>query len=98
MEKIMGRKLTFIFDNPPMGHNSLSADFVHPRGIQAPHVTGRERGVITGCYPRDIQYYHTKADDPGEWLNYLCPNAARLPVSDRLVAVRTQKRRLIMVD
>ncbi len=78
----MGRRFSLVFNM-----NDISS-----------RVTTRERGVIPGCYPRDIQYYHTKADDPGEWLNYLCPNAARLPVSDRLVAVRTQKRRLIMVD
>jgi len=45
----MGRRLTIVLDTPTIGHNSLSADFVYPRGVQAPHVTGRERGVIPGC-------------------------------------------------
>lgn len=70
----MGRKLRLVFDEPavaPMGHNSLSADFIYPRGVQAPHVTAREYGSrIPGSYPGDIQTYHTHAQD-GEWLNYL---------------------------
>src|SRR5580765_2025846 len=72
----MGRRI--IFDVVPMGHNSLSADFIYLRGVQAPHVIGRERGIIPGCIPGDIHMFHTHAET-NEWLNYICPNASHYP-------------------
>ncbi len=75
----MGRRLVFDLEAALIEH------FKQPRVIE------RERGVIPGCYPMDIQYYHTKADDPNEWLNWLHPNAARLPI-------RPKSRLRVIVD
>jgi hypothetical protein len=75
----MGRLKIIGLNLPPIGHNSLNAEFRYRKGEVAPHVTMRPIGTVPHCIPANIQQFHTHAE-ANEWLNWIAPNASRYPI------------------